>query len=81
MENLFIGGEYVASHSSEGIEVENPATEETITVVSGRRRHRHRPGGRGGAAGHSASGGWSMVSSGLHCCIAARMGSSSTPTS
>lgn len=33
MENLFIGGEYVASHSSEGIEVENPATEETITVV------------------------------------------------
>jgi acyl-CoA reductase-like NAD-dependent aldehyde dehydrogenase len=33
MESLFIGGEYVASHSSKGIEVENPATEEKITVV------------------------------------------------
>ncbi len=33
MESLFIGGEYVASHSGQGIEVENPATEETIAVV------------------------------------------------
>ncbi|HEY2259233.1 MAG TPA: aldehyde dehydrogenase family protein [Solirubrobacteraceae bacterium] len=33
MENLFIGGEYVASTAAEVIAVENPATEEVLTEV------------------------------------------------
>ncbi len=33
MEQLFIGGEYVASTSDRSIAVENPATEETLTEV------------------------------------------------